>query len=431
MMNLFYKLKTDERLRNSLWMLIEKSISLFGLIFIISAVAKYTGPKIYGEISLAASIFIVLKTIAQLGLDQIYFKYVSQKKPYHNLFFNNSVLFISISYFILSLVIVFVAFFYASSTGFWFIISTAVAYYFSSIDLANSYFEGQLLSKYNVFANIFGLLIALALRYIVVFYSLDVLYLCVPIIFMAFIPFLVKIYIFKKKYCLKDKLNLKNKKITKYFYYFFVTGFPLTLAVLSATINGQVANFILASISGVESVGIYSVAFILAGAWCVVPTTIIMSYMTSIYNINYVEKEKYIILASKILRSIFILSFIVVVILYISAPYIVSFLYGSQYYQSVEIMRFLLLMQMIWVMGFFFSRLIIKYNGFKFLAYKSILSCMLNLCLTYFFVRKFGVLGAAYAIVVTEIFSSIIFNLMYQRAQVLNVILQSIGVTKK
>ena len=35
----------------------------FGLIFIISAVAKYTGPTIYGEIALAASIFIVLKQL--------------------------------------------------------------------------------------------------------------------------------------------------------------------------------------------------------------------------------------------------------------------------------------------------------------------------------------------------------------------------------
>lgn len=81
---------SDPRIRNSMWMLIEKAISLFGLIFIISAVAKYTGPSIYGEISLAASIFIVIKTIAQLGLDQIFFKYISQKKQFHFLFFKNA-----------------------------------------------------------------------------------------------------------------------------------------------------------------------------------------------------------------------------------------------------------------------------------------------------------------------------------------------------
>ena len=88
MIKLFYKLKNDPRIRNSLWTFIEKAISLFGLIFIISAVAKYTGPTIYGEITLAASIFVVLKTIAQLGMDQIYFKYASQLKPFTKTFFN-------------------------------------------------------------------------------------------------------------------------------------------------------------------------------------------------------------------------------------------------------------------------------------------------------------------------------------------------------
>ncbi|EPL0860722.1 oligosaccharide flippase family protein, partial [Acinetobacter baumannii] len=180
MMNLIHKLKNDPRIRNSLWMLIEKGISLFGLIFIISAVAKYTGPTIYGEIALAASIFIVLKTIAQLGLDQIYFKYVSQNKPYHSLFLENSMIFVSIIYIILSIFVVMWAYFNTSFTGFFFISSTAIAYYFTSIDLTNSFYEGQLLSKFNVLANIIGLFIALILRYSIVYFKLNVLYLSIP-----------------------------------------------------------------------------------------------------------------------------------------------------------------------------------------------------------------------------------------------------------
>ncbi|PJG66143.1 hypothetical protein CVD09_12445, partial [Acinetobacter seifertii] len=164
MMNLIYKLKNDPRIRNSLWMLFEKGISLFGLIFIISAVAKYTGPAIYGEIALAASIFIVLKTIAQLGLDQIYFKYVSQNKPHHSLFLENSILFVSALYLFLSTFVLIWAYFNTSFTGFFFVFSTGIAYYFISIDLANSFYEGQLLSKFNVLANIIGLLVALILR---------------------------------------------------------------------------------------------------------------------------------------------------------------------------------------------------------------------------------------------------------------------------
>ncbi|MFX5487101.1 hypothetical protein ABTD86_12480, partial [Acinetobacter baumannii] len=117
MMNLISKLKNDPRIINSLWMLIEKSISLFGLIFVVSAVAKYTGPSIYGEISLAASIFLVVKTIAQLGLDQIYFKYSSQFKPYNYIFLRNSIKLISLIYCLITFLLMIFLCYYSSPSG--------------------------------------------------------------------------------------------------------------------------------------------------------------------------------------------------------------------------------------------------------------------------------------------------------------------------
>ncbi|HBY4329534.1 TPA: polysaccharide biosynthesis protein, partial [Klebsiella pneumoniae] len=44
-------------LNNSFWMMAEKIISIFGLIFVTSFVAKYVGPSIYGDIALSLSIF--------------------------------------------------------------------------------------------------------------------------------------------------------------------------------------------------------------------------------------------------------------------------------------------------------------------------------------------------------------------------------------
>lgn len=76
---------------------------------------------------------------------------------------------------------------------------------------------------------------------------------------------------------------------------------------------------------GNKSVGIYSIAFVLAGAWCIMPTTLIMSYMTSIYNINIENKYEYIKLTNKVLFNIIILSLIIVILLEFSAYYIVTF----------------------------------------------------------------------------------------------------------
>lgn len=419
----------DPRIRNSMWMLVEKAISLFGLIFIISAVAKYTGPSIYGEISLAASIFIVIKTIAQLGLDQIFFKYISQKKPFHFLFFKYASQLVSIIYLILSVIIIFISYFHASPTGFYFILATFLAYYFNSIDLLNAYYEGMLLSKINVFANVIGLLISLVMRWAIVVLEVDYIYLCVPIVMMTLVPFLIKVLFYYKKYLVSSRIVLKKTvKNKRYMVYFLGAGFPLMLAVITATVNGQASNFLLGYLENTASVGIFSIAFVLAGAWCIVPTTLIMSYMTSIYSINNNDYLTYIKISSKILKNISLLSLFIVLVLYVFSPYFINWLYGKEFSQSIQVFQFLVFFQLLWVINFLFSRIIIKFNGFRFLAIKSVMLCVLNIMISYIFIKEKGVIGAAVALILVEALS-LMANFLFKPAKFLNVI-SKIGVSK-
>ena len=422
MSEFFKRIKDDPRIRNSFWMLIEKSIALFGLIFIISAVAKYTGPSIYGEISLAASIFIVIKTIAQLGLDQIFFKYVSQKKPFHFLFFKNASKLVSIIYLILSFVIIFISYFYASTTGFYFILATFLAYYFNSIDLLNAYYEGVLLSKINVFANVIGLLISLVMRWVIVVLEMDYIYLCVPIVLMTLIPFMIKLFFYYKKYLISSKVILKKTvKNKRYMAYLLGAGFPLMLAVITATVNGQAANFLLGYLENTASVGIFSIAFVLAGAWCIVPTTLIMSYMTSIYSINNNDYSTYIKTSSKILLNITLLSIVIVVALYLSSPFFINWLYGGEFNKAIIIFRYLIVFQFFWVINFYFSRIIIKFNGYRFLALKSTFLSILNIFMSYLMIIKFSAIGVALSLILIEVLSLII-NILYKPAKFLNIL---------
>lgn len=429
MKSLILKLKNDPRVKNSLWMLIEKGISFFGLIFVVAAVAKYTGSAIYGEIALATSIFIVLKAVSQIGMDQIYFKYASQNKKFNRFMFGNSLILISIVYIFVAFFTVVWAYFYLSITGFYFIVATAIAYYFTSIDLMNAYFEGVLLSKLNVIANILGVLVYLILRYGIVFFKLNVVYFTIPIVAYSLIPFCIKFYLFR------DVINKHNiKRIAffrrKYFKYILSAGIPLTLAALSATLNGQIATFLLAYLYDTKHVAYFSVAFVLAGSWCIVSTTLIMSFITSIYKTPYHEELNYVISSAKLLRIISLISLILALFVVFFAKFIILFLYGNEYFESIQILQIMALTQFFWVIGFYFSRLIIKFNGFKFLAIKTVISLLINFVLSYFLILKFGLLGAAYAALITELISALILNMFFKQAKLSKVILISLGLSK-
>jgi O-antigen/teichoic acid export membrane protein len=70
---IFQKIKSKV-FTNALWMMSEKLISIFGLIFVTSFVAQYIGPENFGKLTFASSIFAIIQTIAMLGSENIIFQ---------------------------------------------------------------------------------------------------------------------------------------------------------------------------------------------------------------------------------------------------------------------------------------------------------------------------------------------------------------------
>ncbi|HCQ9594285.1 TPA: oligosaccharide flippase family protein, partial [Acinetobacter baumannii] len=65
---------------NSIWMMSEKLISIFGLIFVTSFVAKYIGPENFGKLTFASSIFAIIQTIAMFGSENIIFQKTAENR---------------------------------------------------------------------------------------------------------------------------------------------------------------------------------------------------------------------------------------------------------------------------------------------------------------------------------------------------------------
>lgn len=425
MKSFFLNLFQNSRIQNAMWMILEKGISFFGLIFVVSAVAKYLGPDIYGYLALAASVFAIVNVIARLGLDQVYFKTISKNQKNNNNLLKNLVNIISCIYFPLSILVLVGFFVKIEFNYFIFFIATAIANYFSAIDIRSIHFNAILMSKLNVLANTIGLLLSLILRYEIVYYKLDIKWLCVPIIFVTLIPYLIRLYIDYKKEILNKVYRYNARHFKKYRIYFFNVGVPLVISMLSVNIYLQSANFFLAALSGSRDVGIYAVANMLAGAWYFVPTTIVISFLSLVYKAK--NDEEYIINSGLILRYLLLITLTIIAVLYFLAEYIVIWLYGESFQESIAVFKILLFSYLFSIIGFYFYRLTMKFGGYSFLAKKMTLTCILNILLSYFFIRAYGVIGAAYAALITELISNTLFNLFYKKMMMPKVFLKALG----
>lgn len=408
-----------------MWMVLEKGVAFFGLIFVVSAVAKYLGPEVYGYLALAASVFSIVNVVARLGLDQVYFKTASKNQKNNNILLKNMMNMISLIYFPLSIIVLGVFYFRIESTYFIFFIATAIANYFSAIDMRSIHFNAILMSRLNVIANTIGLMVSLAIRYLIVNFQLHIQWLCVPIIIVTLLPYLFRLYVDHKKNIFERTYTYNKYIFRKYRTYFLAVGIPLVISMLSVSIYLQSANFFLAALKGSHAVGIYAVGSMLAGAWYFIPTTIVISFLSIVYKTN--NEKDYVEQAGLILRYLLLITLTIIAILYFLSEYIILWLYGIAFKESILIFKILLFSYFFSVIGFYFYRLVMKFGGYNFLAKKMTITCILNIILSYLLIKAYGVIGAAYAALITEFVSNLIFNLFYRNILMPKVILKALG----
>ncbi|OIV63074.1 hypothetical protein BIT25_15555 [Klebsiella pneumoniae] len=389
----------------------EKIISIFGLFFVTSFVAKYIGPYRFGQIALSIAIFQVVQVISQMGCDNILFKRASKKKTsaislIASTFHLRTFLYFVLSFFILC---------YFSITGdaisLIFVASVCLAYYILTIDVYSIYNDAILNSKMNTYANILGLIVGLSVRYIIAYFKMPIFYLAIPIVLTTFIPFTIRLLCAPKakKICWKDKI--------KYNKYILQTGISLVISTVSMTIYSRINQFSVSFIEGSYDLGVYSVALTLGTAWGFVGNAVAISFLSKIYAETDDHKAME-ITAGLSLGIIFLLIMFPCVFIFIG-PWVIQILYGNDYSAAYPVAVILCFSTIISTLGFVSNRFIVRFSGYNYLSKKTMVILFISIPLSSLFTYCWGIVGSAYSVITIELMSLTVFNYFYNKRVVL------------
>ena len=409
MYKLIVRSAKDPRIKNSIWMMSEKLIAIFGLIFVTSFVAKYIGPENFGKLTFVGSIFAILQTLSLMGTENIIFqKTAKNRKIGENIIYASKRLRDYI-YGSLSIITLGGLYFYTDRLTFIFGMSTCIAIYFAVHDVYSIYFNAILESKINAYCNIAALIISLSVRYLIVLFQLPIETLGIPIILLTLIPFLLRKYLYKKK-----KLSvgiMLPYAIKRYRKYTFAVGQKLLLYSLSVAIFTKTAQLFL----GLESqfdLGIYTVAMTLGNSFYFVLLAIISSYFTGIYQEENLEKSQNNV--AKLYMTVVVISLFVTLGLYLFGPWVVGALYGIEFIRVAEILWLAGLVTLFSGLSTIAEKYLIKFNAYEYLKRKTFILVFFNVILTFLMVKLYGLYGGIYAILTTEILSVTLFNYFFR-----------------
>ena len=398
---------------NSLWMMIEKFIGIFGLIFVTSYVAKYIGPENFGKIAFATTIFTFVQTLTWFGNQEILFKRVS-KNHLSGLQYLLSTQKIR-RFLFLALTIPVLMGFYALTDQLTFIfgVATAFATYFVTQDMYSIFNNAILKSYINAIVNMIGLVVALILRYFIVYFKLDITFLALPIILITLLPYLLKKLIFNRS----D--TSKVISIKRYSKYYFLAGSSLVISTLAISFYTQITSFLLATLRSTTELGLYAAAIPLGMSWSFVNFAIITSVLSRVYR----EKDNYnsYKMVAQLNLIIISISLTVIAILALIGQWLIQILYGNQYSTSYELLVILAFSTMFSGLGTVAARLMVKEESYSYISRKMLFVAIFSLPIAFFMIYFLGLRGAAYSVLLIEILSATLFNYFYKQGLIFKI----------
>ncbi len=391
---------------NASWIIGCKIVKAILTMIVTMITARYLGPSNYGLISYAASIVTFVAPIMKLGFDFTLVHEIVNNKDKEGRIIGTAMFLNLCSGFICILGIV--AFTYIANRDEKDTIIVCTLYsillLFQAVEMIQYWFQAKLQSKYSA--------IAMLIAYIfVTIFQIFLLVTQKSVYWFALsnsIDFgLIAIMLILQYYKLggqKLSIDLKiGKNMFRKSKYYIVSN-------LMVTIFAQTDKIMLKLMVDNEAVGLYSAATTCACMASFVFAAIIDSARPSIFEskkISHTQYENGLVLLYSVITYV---SIAFSLILTIFAPLIIHIMYGSGYTQSIQVLRIV-----VWFTTFSYlgtARLIwiISEQKEKYLWIINLSGALMNIIINLLLIPSIGVLGAAIASLITQIFVNYIIG---------------------
>jgi O-antigen/teichoic acid export membrane protein len=382
---------------NTSWLFLGRVFTLVIAFFVSTYVARYLGPTNYGILSYAIGIVGLFSFIANLGIDQIIYreliKYPEKESELLGSamtlkFFGGLVAYALLTITTLTL------------DHNWFISSMVLiigaTFIFTPVQTINYYFQAKVLSKVPTIAVAIIVIILSLMKIGIVFFNKGIYYLAAvaliePILYVIFYT-----------YAYSRSASVRNLTYTKSTAKLLLRdSWPFMIAAAFSIIYTRIDQIMIEHMLNATAVGIYSVGENIAEVWYFVPGVIISSLFPAIVNARMSENGSY----ERRLFYFFILiagvSLLFALPIHYLSGFIIAILYGSKYAGSA-----IILSVYVWAgIGYNVASAATNYltaeNHRLAIFMCAFAGAISNVILNLVFIPRFGIMGSAYATLIS------------------------------
>lgn len=406
---------------NTLYQLIGKVLTMSVTILATIIVTRTYGREAYGEFSLMQSWPALFFIIVDFGLNAIATRELSKDFSKAGKFIG-SILYLRTVFSILLIVILGVIlsiFPYSRALVFGIRLSLILIITQSLFTTMNIIFQTRLQYKYSTISLISGYLVILAIIIALSLYKVNIVWINFSYVIGGFVTFFTSFY-FVRKMDIKVVFSY-DKKLTRYL---LTQSLPLGIMFIFSQLNFKEDEILLSvlklpkkyGLDNTESVAVYSLPYKIFEVALVIPTF----FMNSVYPIMVqhmqISPKKLIKTLKKSVVFLIYAAFVAAAVGYVASPFAVDFLGGTQFNQSILVLRILLGGLIFCYITQPISWLIVTLGKQNYLPTVYLIAAVFNFILNIIFIPRYSFYGAAIITHVSEIFILILLVIAAKKA---------------
>lgn len=396
--------KTSLFFHNVSWLIMGKIVQLFLSFFISILTTRYLGPTKFGLLNLAISYTNFALPLCNLGIQSVLVNELLENKENEGMYLGSGIGIRFIVSFAAIIVVNGLAFLLNPGNRLLLLISLIYSFTlpFQAFDLFEYWYQAHLKSKISSLVILFAYILMTIYKVILLLLKADVLWFAFAMILDYLVVDICYLLLYRGYHHNKlfFSVNTGKKLLAK--------SSPFIITSFMVMAYSQMDKIMIGWYLGEKAVGYYSTAFNLCNMWTFMLAAIINSARPLIIEARKKDKQIYYKRITQLYSTIIWGAIIVSMILTICSRFIISTLYGTEYYASIAVLRIA-----VWYVGF--SYLGVARNVWsvcegkqRYEKYFAMLGLLSNIMLNFILIPSFGISGAAVATLMTQIITNIV-----------------------
>lgn len=392
---------------NVLWAVLGKIVTLFSTLIVSILVARYLGPDQFGIMNYIVSVVSLFSILATFGMTDIVIRELSKKEMPENVILGTAfTLRMILSFLAIAGVLIYSMLFEDEKSIIYMMVIYSFYLIFACFDVIRSYFTSIIQNKRVVLSEIsrslFGACIKIAL---ILCHAPLICFIAALTLDFALLALGYYANYQKVSECKRWKFSLTTASLL------LKSSFPLVIASATAVIYQRIDQVMIAKMIDNSSVGYFSTALSFVGLITFLPTIMIQTVGPLLVGYKKNDPKKYAIESQRMMNLIVWFTIITCFIISCLSYPLIRYSYGMEYIAAVPVMQIAVFKAVGVALTMVGGQLIIIENIHKYAFIRNILACVVCIVSNYLLIPQYGIVGSAWATLITVLFSGGLGNL--------------------